>query len=238
MSACGRSESCPHIHSNRDRALAPACRFRWGRGMDDYLLTRDLTQRGFSNSEIRRMVSRGELARLRRGAYVTDQLLTAAIDPYDLRTPHRRLIEATADQLHPRAAISHGSAAAVLGLPLFTPMVEHVHVTRDRRGGGVRRPVVWVHGSPLREDDRMVVDGLVVTSLARTALDVARTVSYNRAVAVADQALAAGADPGESGRGPRTGPALARLWPSAAGGRLRGRPQRECGGVLQPGDDG
>jgi predicted transcriptional regulator of viral defense system len=165
--------------------------------MDGYLLTRDLTQRGFTNSEIRRMVSRGELARLRRGAYVTDQLLTAAIDPYDLRTPHRRLIEATADQLHPRAAISHGSAAAVLGLPLFTPMVEHVHVTRDRRGGGVRRPVVWVHGSPLREEDRMVVDGLVVTSLARTAVDVARTVSYNRAVAVADQAMAAGADPGE-----------------------------------------
>ena len=166
--------------------------------MDDFLLTRDLSQQGFSSSEIRRMVRRGELARIRRGAYVADGAgRSADLDPYDLRTPHRRLIDATVSQLHPRAAISHGSAAAVLGLPLFTGMVDHVHLTRDRRGGGVRRPVVWVHGSPLREQDRVVADGLVITSLARTAVDLARTLPYDQAVAVADGSLRAGADLGD-----------------------------------------
>jgi predicted transcriptional regulator of viral defense system len=166
--------------------------------MDDLLLTRDLSQRGFSSSEIRRMVRRGELARIRRGAYVSDSAARCAeLDPYDLRTPHRRLIDATQSQLHPRAVISHGSAAAVLALPLFAGMVEHVHLTRDRRGGGVRRPVVWVHGSPLREEDRMVSEGLVVTSMARTTVDLARTLPYDQAVAVADGGLAAGACPAE-----------------------------------------
>lgn len=159
--------------------------------MDDYLLTKDLVRRGFSVSEIRQMVRRGELSRIRRGAYTTAGL--DALDPYELRVPHRRLIEATLDQLHPRAVISHGSAAAVLGLPLFASMVDHVHVTRDRRGGGVRRQLVWVHGSPVRDEERSVVDGLVVTSVARTVVDVARTVSFDRAVAVADQGLAVGA---------------------------------------------
>ena len=166
--------------------------------MDDFLLTRDLSQQGFSSSEIRRMVRRGELARIRRGAYVSDgAALSAELDPHDLRTSHRRLIEATQSQLHPRAAMSHGSAAAVLGLPLFAGMVDHVHLTRDRRGGGVRRSVVWVHGSPLREEDRMMSDGLVVTSLARTTVDLARTLPYDQAVAVADGGLAVGACPGD-----------------------------------------
>ena len=166
--------------------------------MDDFLLTSDLSQRGFSSSEIRRMVRRSELARIRRGAYVSDGAARSAeLDPYDLRTPHRRLIEATQLQLHPRAVISHGSAAAVLGLPLFAGMVDHVHLTRDRRGGGVRRPVVWVHGSPLREEDRMMTEGLVVTSLARTTVDLARTLTYDQAVAVADGGLAAGVCAGE-----------------------------------------
>ncbi len=98
-------------------------------------------------------------------------------------------------QLHPRAALSHGSAAAVHGLPLFRSMVERVHVTRDRYGGGVIRPTLRVHGSPLRDVDRVVVDGHVVTSLSRTVIDLARTLPYDQAVAVADRGLALGTDP-------------------------------------------
>ena len=164
----------------------------------ELLVTRDLTRQGFSADEIRRMVRRGELARIRRGAYVRDHpSADGDADPYDLRTPHLRLIAGTEPQLHPRAVLSHGSAAAVLGLPLFRSMVAHVHLTRDRRGGGVRRSVVFVHGSPLREADRMVVDERAVTSLARTTVDLARTLTYDKAVAIADRGLALGADPAQ-----------------------------------------
>jgi hypothetical protein len=164
--------------------------------MDDLILTKELNARGFSTDEIRRMVGRGELARVRRGAYARGRPGAAdSSDPHDLRTPHLRLIAGTEAQLHPRAVLSHGSAAAVWGLPLFPAMVCHVHLTRDRRGGGVRRSIVFVHGSPVRDEDRVLVDGLVVTSLARTAVDLARTQAYDRAVAIADGVYAAGADP-------------------------------------------
>ena len=166
--------------------------------MDDLILTKQLNERGFSTDEIRRMVGRGELARVRRGAYARRHPGSADPgDPYDLRTPHLRLIAGTEAQLHPRAVLSHGSAAAVWGLPLFPTMVSHVHLTRDRRGGGVRRSVVFVHGSPVRDEDRVLVDGQVVTSLARTAVDLARTQAYDRAVALADAACAAGVDPAD-----------------------------------------
>lgn len=166
--------------------------------MDDLLLASELNSRGFTSDEIRRMVSRGDLARVRRGAYARpDPTTDPDADPNDLRDPLLRLIAGTEPQLHPRAVLSHGSAAAVWGLPLFRDMVSQVHVTRDRRGGGVRRSFVHVHGSPLRDDDRVLLDGHVVTSLARTAVDLARTLSYDKGVAIADQALALGADPAQ-----------------------------------------
>ena len=98
-------------------------------------------------------------------------------------------------QLHPRAVISHGSAAVLHDLPVFPEAVRTVHLTRDRHGGGVRRSVVHVHGSPLAVEDVTVVDGLSVTSLARTVADLARTLPYPQAVAIGDRALAIGLDP-------------------------------------------
>lgn len=162
---------------------------------NDVVLTSDLVRMGLSTDEVARMRQRGELVRLRRGAYLrVSESTSKAIDPWDLRTPHLRLIDGTVPQLHPRAALSHGSAAALHQLPLFKTMVDTVHVTRDRRGGGVIRPTLRVHGSQLREIDRTVVGGRVVTSLPRTVVDLARTLPYEQAVAVADGGLALDAD--------------------------------------------
>ena len=161
------------------------------------ILTQELVRQGFTSSELERMVRSGELLRLRRGAYLRSSAQDDQVEPWDLRTPHLRLISGTVPQLHPRAALSHGSAAALHGLPLFTSMVGTVHVTRDRRGGGVCRPTLRVHGSPLRDVDRVAIGGQVVTNLARTVVDLARTQPYEQAVAIADRGLALGADPAE-----------------------------------------
>ena len=80
-------------------------------------------------------------------------------------------------------------------LPLFSHMLETVHVTRDRQGGGVRRRTLRVHGSLLRDVDRCDIDGHPVTSLSRTVVDLARCLPYDQGVAVADRGLAAGCDP-------------------------------------------
>ena len=169
--------------------------------MDDLILTHDLVAQGFTAAEITRLSRRDDLVRLRRGAYLTKsppELLGAdgkALPPRDLHADHRRLLEATTPQLHPGYAFSHVSAAALHGLPLFAPTLEQAHVTRDRRGGGVVRKYVRVHGSPLRADDRQEIDGLPVTSLARTVCDLARTLRFDQAVAVGDCALRLGLEP-------------------------------------------
>ncbi|HEY5848210.1 MAG TPA: type IV toxin-antitoxin system AbiEi family antitoxin domain-containing protein [Microlunatus sp.] len=164
--------------------------------MRNVILTRDLTRQGFTTTEVARLERNGDLVRLRRGAYVRDEAQQELPDGDDehvrLATRHRQLIEATLGQLHPRAVISHGSAAVLHGLPVFTGAVQSVHVTRDRHGGGARRSVVQVHGSRLRGDDVVLLDGIALTSLARTVGDLARTLPFEQGVAVGDQALRLG----------------------------------------------
>jgi hypothetical protein len=67
--------------------------------------------------------------------------------------------------------------------------LDRVHVTRARRSGGRCGRQVHVQTAPLRPEDVDVVDGTPVTSVARTVADLARTVAFEPAVAVADAAL-------------------------------------------------
>jgi hypothetical protein len=189
---------------------------------DDVILVGALRASGFSGDEVARMVARGELIRVRRGAYVRPRAELA--DHFaELRDAHRRLIDATLPQLHPRAVLSHGSAAVLHGLPVFADMVDTVHVTRDRQGGGVRRRTLRVHGSALRDGDRCLVSGHPATSLARTVVDLARCLPYEQGVAVADAGLALRVDPdllldaADQARSWRGGPQAGRVLAGADG---------------------
>jgi len=101
------------------------------------------------------------------------------------------LIFATAPLLYDGAVMSHGSAAVLHGLPTWPKAIDRVHVTRNRSSGGNRRSIVHVHTAPL-PDQVMTIDGVPVTSLARTVLDLCRTVPIEQAVAAGDPALAYG----------------------------------------------
>jgi hypothetical protein len=67
-----------------------------------------------------------------------------------------------------------------------------VHLTRNRSSGGNRRSIVQVHTAPLPDDHVTTIDGVPVTSLARTVLDLCRTVPIEQAVAAGDRSLAFG----------------------------------------------
>jgi hypothetical protein len=85
-------------------------------------------------------------------------------------------------------------------------------VTRSRRSGGRRDPRVHVYAAPLRADEIEFIDGVPVTSAARTVTDVARTVPFEQAVVIADRALAEGAvTPAE----PADAIARQKGWPGA-----------------------
>ncbi len=67
-----------------------------------------------------------------------------------------------------------------------------MHITRNRRGGARRRALVEVHGAPLDPTELTLIDEVLVTSLSRTVLDLARTLPWEQAVAAGDRALALG----------------------------------------------
>jgi hypothetical protein len=182
--------------------------------MSDVHLTRQLTAQGLQKYDLRRLVRTNELERVRRGAYA---IPLSADSTREQR--HRRLLRATLPQLEPGAVLSHGSAALVHGLPTWSNWLGRVHVTRSGSGGGQRRAVVHVHVAPLLEHDVEMVDGLLVTSLQRTVLDLARSTPFHQAVAVGDRALALGVDPANLQEG------LLRMtrWPGVRGAR------RTCG---------
>ena len=90
------------------------------------------------------------------------------------------------------AVISHASAAVLHGLPTWPSAIDRVHLTRSRSSSGNRRSIVQVHAAPLPDDHVTTIDDIPVTTLARTVLDLCRTVPIEQAVAAGDRALTFG----------------------------------------------
>jgi hypothetical protein len=139
---------------------------------------------GWSDDEVRRLLRIGDLTRVRRGSYVAGPL------PEEPVRRHRLAIAAAAEVLAEEAVVSHASAAVLHGLPLWNVPLGRVHVTRARSSGGRRGRIVHVHVAPLHPGEIALVDGVAVTAVARTLVDVARTIPFEQAVVALDAALA------------------------------------------------
>lgn len=151
------------------------------------VLRADLLRAGVTDDEVRRAVRNGLWCAVRPGAYLP------ADDPA-LADPDRRhvqLVLATVPRLDGNPVVSHLSAAALHGLPLWGVPLRTVHVTRDARSGGRRTRHLHVHPAAIGPDEVVTISGLRVTSAARTVADVARTARFESAVVVADAALKA-----------------------------------------------
>ena len=142
---------------------------------------------GLSSRDVRQACAGGTLERIRHGVYAP---------PADLddRARHIRLADATLPLVHPDSVLSHASAAAVHGLPLQTTQLARVQVTRNGGGHGRYGPHLILRTSPLGPGDVVIVDGRAVTSLERTAADLARVLGHEWGVITCDAALRAGAD--------------------------------------------
>ena len=182
--------------------------------MNEVMSTGELFERGWAKYDLARRVRDQDLARVRRGAYAEPLPPDASAE-----NRHRQLIAAALPGLHPGAVVSHGSAAVVHALPVWRGALDRVHVTRSIASGGHRRRLVHVHAAPLRDSDVIRVNGVAVTSIARTVLDLARTVPFQQAVSAGDRALALGLDP----EALRNGLARMRSWPGVRAA------QRSCG---------
>jgi hypothetical protein len=143
---------------------------------------------GYTDKELRRFRRAGQLTALRPGAYAVGAL------PPQAERRHILEIHAACASLAPDVVVSHGSAAVLHGLPLWGVGLARVHATRSRgRTGGRCGRRVHLHTAPLRDGEITVVDGLRVTTVARTLVDLGRSQPFEQAVVAADAALQRGA---------------------------------------------
>ncbi len=148
------------------------------------VLRRRLLAEGWSDDELARARRSGTMARVRRGAYVDGALPT----PGALR--HRLLVQPTLADLRRDAVVSHESAAVLHGLPTWGLRLARVHVTRRPPASSDVGRTLRCHVARLAEDETAAVDGIAVTGVARTVLDLARAVPFEVAVVALDGALA------------------------------------------------
>ena len=109
--------------------------------------------------------------------------------PVEAPARHALLVRATVAGLRAPSVVCSTSAAAVHGLPLWGLRLDRVHVLRRPPAGGNGSARLHVHVARLAADEETVVDGMTITTVTRTVVDVARAASFEAAVTTADAAL-------------------------------------------------
>ena len=125
---------------------------------------------------------------VRRGAYAR----RARWEALDDDGRYALAVRAALLQCAPAAVASHQSAAVLLGMPMRPRWRLSVHVTRTGVQGSRRQHGVTVHPARLDPVDCVGVLGGRVTSLARSAVDIAREHGYTDGVVACDAAMRAG----------------------------------------------
>lgn len=148
--------------------------------------TKELARTGRIPQVLEREVRAGQLVRVRHGAYA-DALEADAV------AQHRQLIAGTWPIVGAETVLSHTSAGVLCGLPTWLDSLSRVTVLRPGPGHGSKRPNLHARIAFLPAGDVVLVEGYRATSIERTASDLACILRYDRAVAVLDAALQAGA---------------------------------------------
>ena len=126
----------------------------------------------------------GLLHRVARGAYIN----AATWSTLTARERYVMTVHAIGATRRSHQVLSNESAAAIHGLPLIgIPRTVHLSVpTTASRPSNER---ITTHAARLRESDIVEVEGLRVTSLIRTVVDLAAVAPFASAVAVVDAAI-------------------------------------------------
>jgi len=149
------------------------------------LYAHDMDEVVGSRHRLARDAVAGVLQRVSRGAYIDAAVWRGLRD----RERYRRLVQAVAETRQSRPVFSFWSAAVVHGLPVVGAWPTVAHVSVGAANGGRSSGHIVRHVAPLAETDIVEVEGLLVTSVARTLIDMAGLPATLTAVAMADRAL-------------------------------------------------
>jgi len=168
-------ESMERIKRWPDRAIGDLAARQYAN-----ITRRQLLELGVSTDAIDRAVRRGRLYRVHRGVY---SLLPARARPA-LAVEQAALLACG-----PSALLSHGSAARLHGVRL-PGYAREVHVTVTGAAHPRSRPGLVVHRvASIDPQERVRVERLPVTSVARTLLDLAPLHTERQLAPLVDQAL-------------------------------------------------
>jgi hypothetical protein len=126
----------------------------------------------------------GALVRLHQGAYFSADAWTE-LDDIDR---HRVRVQAIGRRLGDEQVFSHLTAAALWRLPIIGATPHLPQIVGAHAAGG-RSTRSFVRRETVLPLDSVEIDGVRVTSLATTVMDVARTCDFGQAVAIVDAAL-------------------------------------------------
>ena len=149
------------------------------------VLTADLNDLGVTTQQIRDGIHLGVLACVRRGVFVR----AARWEALRPEERHRELVRSIRHTSGRDLTVCRRSAAVMHGLPLFGTIPDRVHaIDPDAAGGSSNRFLASHRGEP-DDPDAIVIDGVRVTSLARTVIDLAIHSPMLSSVPALDQAL-------------------------------------------------
>ena len=145
--------------------------------------TAEAIRAGLSHRTLAAATAAGRLVKSRHGWFHLpapgESRIQAAV-----RASKIALAEGPAD-----AVISHHTAAELHGLPLVRARASRAHLTVDRPTGGRNAAHVQIHTSPANSLSTTEVEGIPVTSIDRTIVDLARSAGFDAGVCAADHAL-------------------------------------------------
>jgi hypothetical protein len=140
---------------------------------------------GTPDSALRRGLARGEIVRVTAGVYAPS-VEWARLDSI---ARHRVRVRAVAERTSQERVYSHFAAAALLGIRILGQWPTTVDVTISRANGGRSSGDIRRHCVALPAEDVMMHDGHLVTTPARTVVDLARQLPFADAVVAMDSAL-------------------------------------------------
>ena len=126
-----------------------------------YITTLDARDLGIDPTQLRLLAARNRLERVARGVYRV---------PVLSRSEHDDLAEAVAWALG-RGVVSHESALVLHGISEVNPSRVHLTVPRNNYPRGAGDALYKLHRRNLPKTDATEVDGIPVTTVARTIRD-------------------------------------------------------------------
>ncbi len=140
---------------------------------------------GYHDHAIARAVKSHEWIRVRRGAYVLGRIYSSL----DLTGRYDLLCRAAVRQAKTPVVLSHTSALAQWGCPMWDAPLTEVHLTRPDGRTQRREAQVRPHRGVLKDGDVVTLSGLAVTSAVRAALEYTTVADVEHSLVEVDDLL-------------------------------------------------